>query len=46
MQAGMNALRWGLPRLAFVAAMIVFIPLFLYALLVTVVVIGQAVNGG
>ena len=44
MHAGMNALRWGLPRLALVVGMIVFIPVFLYAMIVTVVVVGQAIT--
>ena len=45
MQASLNAIRWGLPRLGLVLALLVLIPVFLYAILVTVIVVNQAITG-
>ena len=42
MQAGLHAIRWGLPRLALAIGVIVFVPILAYALLVTAIVVGQA----
>jgi hypothetical protein len=44
MQAGMHAIGWGLQRFAIVAAVVVFVPLIAYSLLVILIVLGQAVS--
>ena len=45
MHAGLQAIRWGLPRLALVLAAVVFIPIFAYSVLIAVIVVRQAVTG-
>jgi hypothetical protein len=44
-QASLQVIRWGLPRLALVLGAIVFIPIFAYAVLIAVIVVRQAVTG-
>jgi len=43
MRTGLHALGWGLPRLGLAVAVLVFVPVLLYALVVFVMVAGQAV---
>jgi hypothetical protein len=38
----MHALAWGIPRLGLALGVLVFAPLFLYAVVVAVIVVGQA----
>jgi len=42
MQNGLHALGWGLQRLGIALGILVFVPLFAYAILVAVIVAGQA----
>ena len=42
MQTGLHAVGWGLQRLGFAVAILLFVPLFAYAIVVAVVVVGQA----
>lgn len=42
MQSGLHAIGWGLQRLGFALAIILFVPLFAYAIVIAVVVTGQA----
>ena len=42
MQTGLHALGWGLQRLGLLLGLIVFVPLLLYAVVVAVIVVGQA----
>ena len=44
MQTGLHALGWGLQRLGFALALLLFVPLFAYAIVVAVVVVGQAIT--
>ena len=43
MQTGLHAIGWGLQRFAIVLGVVVFVPLLAYAILVTVIVVGQGV---
>ena len=45
MHASLNAIRWGLPKLALVLGAVIFIPIFAYSLLIAVIVVRQAVTG-
>jgi hypothetical protein len=42
MQTGLHAVGWGMQRLGFAVAILLFLPLFAYAIVVAVVVVGQA----
>jgi hypothetical protein len=42
MHTGLHAIGWGLQRLGFALALILFVPLFAYAIVVAVVVVSQA----
>jgi hypothetical protein len=42
MQTGLHAVGWGLQRLGLAVAILLFVPLFAYAIVVAVVVVGQA----
>jgi hypothetical protein len=42
MNTGLHALGWGLQRLGLAVAIILFVPLFAYAIVVAVVVVSQA----
>ena len=45
MQSGLNAIRWGLPKLALILGAVIFIPIFAYSALIAVIVVQQALTG-